>query len=152
MALTQSASAEASYRRSWWSSPRKRMSKSNGVISSKFCNKMVPASPSSLPTAPRIASASLSVEAKETLRAIDEVVAKEAEKAPYTRWGFCAGYLERSRIRITKVTYTQKFTSCLVKSADQFGTYDRLELKTWHQGWVVLIGDAAHPTSPVRLL
>ena len=32
----------------------------------------------------------------------------------------------------------------------QYGLYDRPELKTWHQGRVLLIGDAAHPTSPVR--
>lgn len=32
----------------------------------------------------------------------------------------------------------------------QFGLYDRKELNTWHRGRVVLIGDAAHPTAPVR--
>ncbi|KAI0656544.1 FAD/NAD(P)-binding domain-containing protein [Cubamyces menziesii] len=42
----------------------------------------------------------------------------------------------------------------LVKTASRvikFGLYDRPELKSWHKGRVVLIGDAAHPTSPVRL-
>ena len=28
--------------------------------------------------------------------------------------------------------------------------YDRPELQVWHKGRVVLLGDAAHPTSPVR--
>src|ERR1700761_2352369 len=32
----------------------------------------------------------------------------------------------------------------------KYGLYDRPELKTWHKGRVVLLGDAAHPTSPVR--
>ncbi|KAJ7876599.1 hypothetical protein B0H13DRAFT_2548692, partial [Mycena leptocephala] len=30
----------------------------------------------------------------------------------------------------------------------KYGLYDRPELKSWHVGRVVLIGDAAHPTSP----
>lgn len=34
----------------------------------------------------------------------------------------------------------------------QFGLYDRKELTTWHKGRVVLIGDAAHPTAPVRVV
>lgn len=34
-------------------------------------------------------------------------------------------------------------------SLNQFGLFDRPELKTWHKGRVVLLGDAAHPTSPV---
>ncbi|THH15627.1 hypothetical protein EW146_g4877 [Bondarzewia mesenterica] len=37
-----------------------------------------------------------------------------------------------------------KTTNKLVK----YGLYDRPELKTWHKGRVVLLGDAAHPTSP----
>lgn len=36
------------------------------------------------------------------------------------------------------------------KQLYQYGLYDRPELKTWHKGRVLLIGDAAHPTSPVR--
>lgn len=32
----------------------------------------------------------------------------------------------------------------------KYGIYDRPELETWFKGRVVLIGDAAHPTSPVR--
>jgi salicylate hydroxylase len=31
----------------------------------------------------------------------------------------------------------------------QYGLYDRPELKSWFKGRVVLLGDAAHPTSPV---
>ncbi|GJE95746.1 hypothetical protein PsYK624_119330 [Phanerochaete sordida] len=44
---------------------------------------------------------------------------------------FGAGEIVRSSLKIVK-----------------YGIYDRAELKTWHQGRVVLIGDAAHPTSP----
>ena len=33
----------------------------------------------------------------------------------------------------------------------QYGLYDRPELKTWYKGRVVLLGDAAHPTTPVSL-
>lgn len=34
----------------------------------------------------------------------------------------------------------------------QYGLYDRPELKAWHKQRVCLIGDAAHPTSPVRFV
>ena len=32
----------------------------------------------------------------------------------------------------------------------QYGLYDRPALTSWHKGRVALLGDAAHPTSPVR--
>ncbi|KAJ8592310.1 hypothetical protein M405DRAFT_839949 [Rhizopogon salebrosus TDB-379] len=33
----------------------------------------------------------------------------------------------------------------------KYGLYDRPELKLWFKGRIVLLGDAAHPTSPVHI-
>ncbi|OJA17467.1 hypothetical protein AZE42_03904, partial [Rhizopogon vesiculosus] len=50
---------------------------------------------------------------------------------PLSAWGFGAGDLIKTGERIVK-----------------YGLYDRPELKSWFKGRVVLLGDAAHPTSP----
>ncbi|EKM53944.1 uncharacterized protein PHACADRAFT_145467 [Phanerochaete carnosa HHB-10118-sp] len=71
-------------------------------------------------------------EAKETWRAMDAAAAEEFKKnSPVAQWDYGAGEIVRNATTVTK-----------------YGLYDRPELQTWHQGRVVLIGDAAHPTSP----
>ncbi|KAJ6523307.1 hypothetical protein B0H19DRAFT_652134 [Mycena capillaripes] len=72
-------------------------------------------------------------EAKETWRAMDTAAQDAVRNGPFSQLPFGAGDLIRNAVKITK-----------------YGLYDRPELKSWHNGRVVLIGDAAHPTSPVR--
>lgn len=43
-------------------------------------------------------------------------------------------------------------TEYIIDRLNQYGLYDRPELESWHKDRVGLLGDAAHPTSPVRLL
>ncbi|KAJ7185806.1 hypothetical protein C8R46DRAFT_882179 [Mycena filopes] len=70
-------------------------------------------------------------ETKETWRAMDTAAQDAVRTGPFSQLPFGAGELVRRADKITK-----------------FGLYDRVELKSWHEGRVVLIGDAAHPTSP----
>ncbi|GJE95031.1 FAD-dependent monooxygenase [Phanerochaete sordida] len=71
-------------------------------------------------------------EAKEQWRAIDAAGVEEFKKnSPFVGWPYGAGELVKNSTKIVK-----------------YGIYDRPELKAWHQGRVLLVGDAAHPTSP----
>ncbi|KAJ6542084.1 FAD/NAD(P)-binding domain-containing protein [Mycena vulgaris] len=70
-------------------------------------------------------------ETKETWRAMDAGAQDAVRSGPFSQLPFGAGELVRNAEKITK-----------------YGLYDRPELKSWHKGRVVLIGDAAHPTSP----
>ncbi|EKM52862.1 uncharacterized protein PHACADRAFT_100160 [Phanerochaete carnosa HHB-10118-sp] len=71
-------------------------------------------------------------EFKEEWRSIDAAAAEHFKKnSPFSQWPFGAGELVRNSLKIVR-----------------YGIYDRPELKTWFRGRVVLIGDAAHPTSP----
>lgn len=71
-------------------------------------------------------------ETKETWRAVDDTMLQKLKEDPASSWGFGAGELFKNAEKIVK-----------------YGLYDRPELKTWYKGRVVLLGDAAHPTSPV---
>ncbi|KAJ6510831.1 hypothetical protein C8R45DRAFT_397159 [Mycena sanguinolenta] len=70
-------------------------------------------------------------ETKETWRAMDEAAQDAFRNGPFSQLPSGVGELVRNARKITK-----------------YGLYDRPELKTWHKGRVLLIGDAAHPTSP----
>ncbi|GJE94995.1 FAD-dependent monooxygenase [Phanerochaete sordida] len=71
-------------------------------------------------------------EAKEEWRALDAATTEHFKQySQYSQWPYGAGELVRSSLKIIR-----------------YGLYDRPALPTWHQGRVVLIGDAAHPTSP----
>ncbi|EKM53956.1 uncharacterized protein PHACADRAFT_209786 [Phanerochaete carnosa HHB-10118-sp] len=71
-------------------------------------------------------------EVKEGWKSIDPAVGEHFKKnSPFSEWPFGAGELVRSSLNIVR-----------------YGIYDRPELKTWFEGRVVLVGDAAHPTSP----
>lgn len=70
-------------------------------------------------------------EAKETWRAAEEDIVSELKNSQFSTWDYGGGELVRNGTHITK-----------------YGLYDRPTLSTWHEGRVVLIGDAAHPTSP----
>ncbi|GJE95020.1 FAD/NAD(P)-binding domain-containing protein [Phanerochaete sordida] len=71
-------------------------------------------------------------EAKEDWRSIDQETADEFKKnSRFSEWPFGIGELVKSSIKIIR-----------------YGIYDRPELETWFKGRVILIGDAAHPTSP----
>ncbi|KAI5118837.1 hypothetical protein M0805_006157 [Coniferiporia weirii] len=70
-------------------------------------------------------------EHKESWRAIDEEQKEAFRAGPFSQWGFGAGDLVKTTTKVIK-----------------YGLYDRPELKTWYKGRIVLLGDAAHPTTP----
>ncbi|KAJ7060449.1 FAD/NAD(P)-binding domain-containing protein [Mycena amicta] len=70
-------------------------------------------------------------EAKETWRAMDAAAQDAFRTSAFSQLPSGVGELVRRAQKITK-----------------YGLYDRPQLKSWHKGRVVLIGDAAHPTSP----
>ncbi|KIK98665.1 hypothetical protein PAXRUDRAFT_133752, partial [Paxillus rubicundulus Ve08.2h10] len=70
-------------------------------------------------------------EAKEEWRSQNTKEQDEIRRGSLSDWGFGAGELVRTGVKIVK-----------------YGLYDRPELESWFRGRVVLLGDAAHPTSP----
>ncbi|KAH8119024.1 FAD/NAD-binding domain-containing protein [Phellopilus nigrolimitatus] len=70
-------------------------------------------------------------EHQETWRSIDENQKEAFKMSPMSQWQFGAGEMVKTTTKVTK-----------------YGLYDRPELKTWYKGRVVLLGDAAHPTTP----
>ncbi|KAI0675067.1 FAD/NAD-P-binding domain-containing protein [Trametes maxima] len=70
-------------------------------------------------------------EAKETWRAMEGEAQEDFKRGPFSKWPFGGGKLVAVGTNIVK-----------------YGLYDRPELQSWHKGRVVLLGDAAHPTSP----
>ncbi|KAI0356256.1 FAD/NAD-P-binding domain-containing protein [Trametes cingulata] len=70
-------------------------------------------------------------EAKETWRAMDEEAQERFRRGRFSQWPFGGGKMVSAGKNIVK-----------------YGLYDRPELQSWHKGRVVLLGDAAHPTSP----
>ncbi|KAI0087302.1 hypothetical protein BDY19DRAFT_955012 [Irpex rosettiformis] len=70
-------------------------------------------------------------ESKESWNAVDNHIADEIKNSEAATWDHGISEL---------IGTTENFI--------KYGLYDRPELKTWHKGRVILIGDAAHPTSP----
>ncbi|KAI0707815.1 FAD/NAD(P)-binding domain-containing protein [Earliella scabrosa] len=70
-------------------------------------------------------------EAKETWRHMDEANQQAFKEGRFSQLPSGAGEIVQTAHRVIK-----------------YGLYDRPELQSWHKGRVVLIGDAAHPTSP----
>ncbi|KAI0790637.1 hypothetical protein C8Q75DRAFT_95567 [Abortiporus biennis] len=71
-------------------------------------------------------------EAKETWRSMDQDAQdKFKQESMFLKWDTGVGELVRTAGKLVK-----------------YGLYDRPELSTWHRSRVVLLGDAAHPTSP----
>ncbi|KAG1866039.1 hypothetical protein F4604DRAFT_986638 [Suillus subluteus] len=70
-------------------------------------------------------------EAKEDWRTQNEEQQNEIRNGPFSTWGFGAGDLVKTGQKIVK-----------------YGLYDRSELESWFKGRIVLLGDAAHPSSP----
>ncbi|KAG1740168.1 uncharacterized protein EDB91DRAFT_1283001 [Suillus paluster] len=77
------------------------------------------------------AISTLGAEAKEDWRTQTAEQQNEIRNGPLSAWGFGAGDLVKTGQKIVK-----------------YGLYDRPELNSWFKGRVVLLGDAAHPTSP----
>lgn len=69
-------------------------------------------------------------ESRETWKATDQATMEEFKKSHFSEWGFGAGEAVKNCTRLIR-----------------YGIYDRPELKTWHKDRVLLIGDAAHPSS-----
>lgn len=91
-------------------------------------------------------------ELKETWQAADKETQEKIQTSPYARWNDGAGEMIRTTEKLVKVSWWLYCASCRIELSlimDQYGLFDRPELKTWHRGRVVLLGDAAHPTSPV---
>lgn len=70
-------------------------------------------------------------ESKETWGTVNIQTAQDFMRSPVSNWGQGAGELVKTTERVIK-----------------YGLYDRPELRSWFKGRVVLLGDAAHPTSP----
>ncbi|KZS98856.1 FAD/NAD(P)-binding domain-containing protein [Sistotremastrum niveocremeum HHB9708] len=70
-------------------------------------------------------------ENRESWKHVDQQQVEEIKGGPFSSWPSGAGELVTTAKKIIK-----------------YGLYDRPELNSWHKGRIVLIGDAAHPTSP----
>ena len=90
-------------------------------------------------------------EHKETWRSIDEERKTAFKNGPFSQWSLGAGEMVKTATKIIKVrseSITLMLFALLIRVM-KYGLYDRPELKTWYKGRVVLLGDAAHPTTPV---
>ncbi|KZV77422.1 FAD/NAD(P)-binding domain-containing protein [Peniophora sp. CONT] len=67
----------------------------------------------------------------ETWHAASSNILQKIKDSPQSTWAFGAGDLIKATDKVVK-----------------YGLYDRPQLTSWHKDRVVLLGDAAHPTSP----
>lgn len=87
---------------------------------------------------------------------MDDQFEESFKNGPFSEWAFGGGELVKTAGRLVKVS---AFHQTIITNRSlteyphyQYGLYDRPELETWHKGRVVLLGDAAHPTSPVSII
>lgn len=73
---------------------------------------------------------------------------EEFRRGYFSTWEGGIGEAVRTTPKIIKVGMLLILVTMLL-TFPQYGLYDRPELQSWHKGRVVLLGDAAHPTSPV---
>lgn len=90
-------------------------------------------------------------EAHETWRIMDKDKQEEFKKGPLSQWGFEGEGLISNAYRLVKVSNNSTVgpSKYLTLHISKYRLYDRPELTTWHKDRIALLGDAAHPTSPV---
>lgn len=91
-------------------------------------------------------------ESKETWGTVNIQTAQDFMRSPVSNWGQGAGELVKTTERVIKVRLMCRHRQPTLMPRFQYGLYDRPELRSWFKGRVVLLGDAAHPTSPVSSL
>lgn len=85
---------------------------------------------------------------------MDKDKQEEFKKGPLSQWGFEGEGLVNNAYRLVKVSDNSAVgpSKYLTLHIPKYGLYDRPQSTTWHKDRVVLLGDAAHPTSPVMSL
>ncbi|KAI0044896.1 FAD/NAD(P)-binding domain-containing protein [Auriscalpium vulgare] len=73
-------------------------------------------------------------ESRETWKEVNQQQVDEIKQSARASWGYGADDLIKNTEKLVKIV--------------KFGLYDRPDLRVWHKERVVLLGDAAHPTSP----
>lgn len=69
-------------------------------------------------------------ESREAWKNIDDAALEDFKKSRFSEWPFGAGKAVKNSTRLI-----------------MYGLYDRPELETWHRDRIIIIGDAAHPSS-----
>jgi len=87
-------------------------------------------------------------EKRESWRGLDDSQIEAIRKSTPAHWPMGAGDLIRTAGKYVKVSSESWVTDCRHSLLYQYGLYDRPALASWHKDRVVLLGDAAHPTSP----
>ena len=129
--------------RTWFSSLLMKLMRSGGEqVNADIGTLLIYSSPSISVREP---------ESKETWRATDAATLEEFKKSRFSKWPYGVGEAVKNCERLVRVSATSFHPFRSADAYIQYGLYDRPELETWHKGRILLVGDAAHPTSPVSL-